>query len=256
MKNKLSKKKLKKMIFSDFADLSTEEIKALIQKEVNKEPDEIDTDYIDLCFELLSIKSNQQNAHKAKSVKPVKIILVAAMLMIAFISTITVSAQIKLNIPQKIAQLIDGDAKLDYNLKGADTTADGYALSDTDLAKELAEYGFSPITLPGKMVEENCKITKIDHQAPVDFLNIVEIKFEYNGQEGSLSLLQKTGKWDGTELAPNVQAAQMIKANGMDIFVFEYRYGCSIRYRDNLTDYYVDLDCDLDTAIQFAESIK
>ena len=39
MKRKLSKKKLKKMIDSDFTDLSTEEIKALIQKEVNKGPD-------------------------------------------------------------------------------------------------------------------------------------------------------------------------------------------------------------------------
>ena len=32
MKRKLSKKKLKKMIDSDFTDLSTEEIKALIQR--------------------------------------------------------------------------------------------------------------------------------------------------------------------------------------------------------------------------------
>ena len=56
MKRKLSKKKLKKMIDSDFTDLSKEEIKALIQKEVNKGPDKLDTDYIDLCFELLAVK--------------------------------------------------------------------------------------------------------------------------------------------------------------------------------------------------------
>lgn len=64
MKNEISKKKLKKMIASDFTDLSTEEIKALIQKEVDKGPDKLDTDYIDLCFELLSIKSNSTNAKK------------------------------------------------------------------------------------------------------------------------------------------------------------------------------------------------
>ena len=53
------------MIDSDFTDLSTEEIKALIQKEVNKGPDKLDTDYIDLCFELLAVKGNA----KGKRVK-------------------------------------------------------------------------------------------------------------------------------------------------------------------------------------------
>ncbi|MFR3418943.1 MAG: hypothetical protein ACLTSM_02645 [Eubacterium sp.] len=56
MKRKLSKKKLKKMIDSDFTDLSTEEIKALIQKEVDKGPDKLDTDYIDYRFELLLLQ--------------------------------------------------------------------------------------------------------------------------------------------------------------------------------------------------------
>ena len=45
------------MIDSDLTDLSTEEIKALIQKEVNKGPDKLDTDYIDLCFELAMLKA-------------------------------------------------------------------------------------------------------------------------------------------------------------------------------------------------------
>ena len=53
------------MIDSDFTDLSTEKIKALIQKEVDKGPDKLDTDYIDLCFELLAVKGNA----KSKRVK-------------------------------------------------------------------------------------------------------------------------------------------------------------------------------------------
>ena len=84
MKKKLSKKKLKKMIDSDFTDLSTEEIKALIQKEVDKGPDKLDTDYIDLCFELLAVKSNAKSK-RVKFKKPAKLIIIAAELTVIFI---------------------------------------------------------------------------------------------------------------------------------------------------------------------------
>lgn len=258
MKNEISKKKLKKMIASDFTDLSTEEIKALIQKEVDKGPDEIDTDYIDLCFELLSIKNNSTNAKKVKFTKSAKVLLIAATLMVVFISTITVSAQFNLNMPQKIAQLINGNAKIDYNLENADITADGYALLDSDLAKQLADYGITPVTFPEKMIKENSKITKIKLDMNEDVLKIVDIDFEYNGQKGSLYIQQiseNTGS-TGVNTVLDIKSGRMINVNGMDVLVFEQENSCSIRYKDNFTTYDIHLDCNLETAIKFAESIK
>lgn len=258
MKNEISKKKLKKMIASDFTDLSTEEIKALIQKEVDKGPDEIDTDYIDLCFELLSIKNNSTNAKKVKFTKSAKVLLIAATLMVVFISTITVSAQLNLNIPQKMAQLINGNAEIDYNLENADTTADGYVLLDTELAKQIADYGITPVTFPEKMIKENSKITKIKLDMNEDVLKIVDIDFEYNGQKGSLYIQQiseNTGS-TGVNTVLDIKSGRMINVNGMDVLVFEQENSCSIRYKDNFTTYDIHLDCNLETAIKFAESIK
>lgn len=258
MKRKLSKKKLKKMIASDFTDLSTEEIKALIQKEVDKGPGELDTDYIDLCFELLSIKNNKQKSSKVKFTKPTKVLLTAAVLMVVCISTITVSAQFNLNLPQKIAQLINGNAEIDYNLENADTTADGYALLDTDLAKQLVDYGITPVTLPEEMIKENCKITKIESISSDDISNIVSIDFDYNGQQGWAHIEQMSKEYEiaGVWNVNNIESGQMIKANGMDVLVFEQENNCSIIYKDNLTTYDISLYCDLGTAIKFAESIK
>ena len=258
MKRKLSKKKLKKMIASDFTDLSTEEIKALIQKEVDKGPDKLDTDYIDLCFELLSIKSNSTNAKKVKFTKSAKVLLIAATLMVVFISTITVSAQFNLNIPEKIVHLINGNAEIDYNLENADTTADGYALLDTDLAKQIADYGITPVTFPEEMIKENSKITKIKLDMNEDVLKIVDIDFEYNGQKGSLYIQQiseNTGS-TGVNTVLDIKSGRMINVNGMDVLVFEQENSCSIRYKDNFTTYDIHLDCNLETAIKFAESIK
>lgn len=258
MKNEISKKKLKKMIASDFTDLSTEEIKALIQKEVDKGPDKLDTDYIDLCFELLSIKSNSTNAKKVKFTKSAKVLLIAATLMVVFISTITVSAQFNLNIPEKIVHLINGNAEIDYNLENADTTADGYALLDTDLAKQIADYGITPVTFPEEMIKENSKITKIKLDMNEDVLKIVDIDFEYNGQKGSLYIQQiseNTGS-TGVNTVLDIKSGRMINVNGMDVLVFEQENSCSIRYKDNFTTYDIHLDCNLETAIKFAESIK
>lgn len=258
MKRKLSKKKLKKMIASDFTDLSTEEIKALIQKEVDKKPDEIDTDYIDLCFELLSIKNSKQKASKVKFTKPTKVLLAAAVLMVVFISTITVSAQFNLNIPQKIAQLINGNAEIDYNLENADTTADGYALLDTNLAKRIVNYGITPVTFPEEMTKENCKITKIESISSDHISNIVSIDFDYNSQQGCLTIEQMSKELEtaGVSTVMDIKSGQMINVNGMDILAFEKENSCTIIYKDNLTKYNIYIDCNLETAIKLAESIK
>lgn len=258
MKNEISKKKLKKMIASDFTDLSTEEIKALIQKEVDKGPDEIDTEYIDLCFDLLSIKNNSTNKRKIKLTKSAKSLLAAAVLIVVFISTITVSAQFNLNIPEKIVQLINGNAEIDYNLENADTTADGYALLDTDLAKQLADYGITPVTLPEEMTKENCKVIQIEDVSVDETWKIISVDFYYNNQKGWLRVEQMSEELEtaGVSTVMDIKSGQMININGMDIIMFEQDNRCSIIYKDNLTTYDINLDCNLETAIKIAESIK
>lgn len=59
MKNK--KKEIKKMIYSGFKDLSPNDIRRLIDKEISKDESEIDINYLDTCFELLELKENQVN---------------------------------------------------------------------------------------------------------------------------------------------------------------------------------------------------
>lgn len=257
MKRKLSKKKLKKMIDSDFTDLSTEEIKALIQKEVDKGPDKLDTDYIDLCFELLTVKDNAKGK-RVKFKKSAKVLLVAAALMVVFISTVTASAQFNFDIPQSIAKLIDNNAEIDYNLENADTTADGYALLDTDLAKQLADYGITPVTFPEEMTKENCKVIQIEDVSVDETWKIISVDFYYNKQKGWLRVEQMSEEFKtaGVNTVMDIKSGKMININGMDILLFEQEGSYKIKYKDNNTTYDISLDCDSETAIKVAESIK
>lgn len=257
MKKKLSKKKLKKMIDSDFTDLSTEEIKALIQKEVDKGPDKLDTDYIDLCFELLAVKSNAKSK-RVKFKKPAKLIIIAAALTVIFISTVTASAQFNFDIPQSIAKLIDNNAEIDYDLENADTTADGYALLDSDLAKQLADYGITPVTFPEEMTKENCKVIQIEDVSVDKTWKIISVDFYYNKQKGWLRVEQMSEEFEtaGVSTVMDIKSGQMTNINGMDILLFEQEGSYKIKYKDNNTTYDISLDCDSETAIKFAESIK
>ena len=259
MKNKFSKKDLEKMIFSKTTNLSKEEIKMLIDKELSKEPENIDTDYIDLCFELMSINDEQKETiAPVKSFRTKKSMMIAAAVMILLVSMMSVSA-VYFNIPQKVAEIVNGNAEIDFDLENADTTADGYKLLETDLAKELKNMGITPVAFPEAMVRKECKISKIENLTVDETLSLyADITFIYNNYNGSMLINQKTPyeEIEGVNTVMDIEAGEMINVNGMDILVFKQENNCTITYRDNLTDYTIYLECDFETAKEFAKTIN
>lgn len=251
-------------IDSKLIELTEEEIKMLIEKELSKETDQVDMDYIDLCYDVLEAKHKESAPQKSKTVKlsarrSVRAIFIAAVIVIFSMSTLTASAFV-FGIPDMIAQYRNGNAEIDYNLENASTVASGYALTDTDLAKRLAEFGISPVTLPKEMVKSYCKLTKIESRTVYEsWANIVFANFDYRGMYVDIRIEQFTKDFgiEAEITVTDIVSAQMVKANGMDILVFEQKNGwCSIIYKDNLTHYDIGLKCDFETAIKIAKSIK
>lgn len=263
---KFSEEELLRIADSGLADMSCEQIKQLIQKESQKNYEDIDTDFIDLCFDVLSIKQdrkpfNIKNVNKkVNKIKVKKILLVAAVFMIFIATTLTVSASVfHFNIPKEISSWIKGDAKTDINLKLADTTAESYLLENSDLAEELMSKGISPITFPEELIKEHSEIIKIDNTTTDKTISTnAEIEFNYNNAYGLLSVSQYANNfdWIGEMNDHNVLSAEMIKVNGMDVLIFESEKSCTIRYKDNLTIYEIYLETDFETARLFAQSIK
>lgn len=260
MKNKFSKKDLEKMIFSKTTNLSKEEIKLLIDKELSKEPENIDTDYIDLCFELMSISNEPKGTVvPIKSFRMKKSMMVAAAVMFIFVTMMSVSA-FYFNIPQKVAELVNGNAEIDFDLENADTTADGYKLLETDLAKELESFGITPVTFPEAMVRKECKISKIENLTVDETISLdANIEFTYNNNIGSLMIREfrpLDTEWTGSGTVLDVKAGEMINVNGMDVLIFEQKGTCAIMYKDKSTKYAFYIECDFETAKEFAKTIK
>lgn len=259
MKKKFSKKKLNKMIASNFTDLSSEDIKKLIEIEIAKNAEEVDTDYIDLCFKLLAIKDNQIVSINRKS-KPVKTLLIAAIVFILLVSVVTASAYVfDFSIPDFIAELIDKDAYVDINLEYANTTAENYQLTDSDLAKELEAHGITPVTFPEELLTDDCVITSIEYPQTDKTVNVVAtIFFEYHGYYGRFSTTQFSQEitWTGQSSQKDIISGQIINVNGMDILIFERKNSCSVIYMDNGTEYNIYMEGDIDTVINFIKSIE
>lgn len=263
---KFSEEELLRIADSGLADMSCEQIKQLIQKESQKNYEDINTDFIDLCFDVLSIKQDGKSLNiknvnkKVNKIRVKKILLVAAVFMIFIATTLTVSASVfHFNIPKEISSWIKGHAKTDINLKLADTTADGYLLENSNLAKELKIQGLSPVTFPEELIKESSEIIKIDNITTDKTISTdVEIEFNYNNVFGTLAVSQYTDnfEWTGEMVTHDVLSAEMIKVNGMDVLIFEQANGCTVQYKDNLTEYNIYLKSDIKSAIQFAKSIK
>ncbi len=245
--------------------MSKQELEEIIENELLKSESEMDADLIEYCLDNIKKLELSEESNKKEESKKVFFInpkmwraLVAMSVVFVFVFAITASA-FYFNIPEEIAQLINGNAELDFNLENADKTADGYALLETDLAKELESFGITPVTFPEAMVRKECKISKIENLTVDESISLdAYINFEYNGLLGRLRVEQKMpfDEIVGSTAIIDVGAGEMIRVNGMDVLVFEQDENCTIIYRDNLTDYYIHIECDFGTAKEFAKTIK
>ncbi len=260
----MTNNEFKQVLLDDSAVLSKQELEEIIENELNKSESEMDADLIEYCLDNIKKLNISEEDNKKEESKKVffinpKMWRVLVAMSVVFVFAITASA-FYFNIPEEIAQLIDGNAELDFNLENADTTADGYALLETDLAKELESFGITPVTFPEAMVRKECKISKIENITIDETISQdANIQFKYNDSVGFLTICKITNpdiEWVGSSTVMDVESGEMISINGMDVLIFEQKESCTIIYKNGFTEYNIRLECDFETAKDFAKTIK
>lgn len=260
----MTNNEFKQVLLDDSVLMSKQELEEIIENELNKSESEMDADLIEYCLDSIKKLQLSEEDNKKEESKKVffinpKMWRVLVAMSVVFVFAITASA-FYFNIPENIAQLIDGNAELDINLENADTTADGYALLETDLAKELESFGITPVTFPEALVSDECKILKTENLTVYKAISLdAHINFEYKGLLGGVLIKQfmpMDTEWTGSSTVMDVEAGEMINVNGMDVLVFEQKDNCTVTYKDGLTEYNIYLECDFETAKEFAKTIK
>ena len=259
----MTNNEFKQVLLDDTTVLSKQELEEIIEKELLKSESEMDADLIEYCLDSikkleLSKEDNKKEDRKKVFIITPKMWRVLVAMSAVFVFAITASA-FYFNIPEEIAQLINGNAELDFNLENADTTADGYALLETDLAKDLENFGITPVTFPEAMVRKECEISKIENLTTDEKISSsVYIRFVYNELPGRMRIEQKNSFEEvaGVSTVMDIKSGEMINVNGLDILIFEQEKTCTIKYKEATRTYSIYLECDFETAKEFAKTIK
>lgn len=244
-----------------------ENLNKIIDEEMEKSEEEMDTELIEYCLDKLSKleaeapdteekKGNGDSNGKHIKLKFKKVIAVAAAIAVLLVGTLSVSAVVfDVNLFDGIVELYNDYIRINFDK--TDDKAVEYQLLGTELAKELADNGFDEVLLPEAILSDEFEITKIVYESG-EYLNTANITFKYNNELGSFLIT----KYTMNELVPDVEFLNVtsnieeIKIYDVNVYCFMQDEFASINYKDDLSLYTIQIPMELDDAIKLAKTIK
>lgn len=261
--DKIDTFKLKEILEAKEMKFTKGDIISLMDAELEKAPAEMNTNLVDLCVAVLESNAVPgETKIKSKSAKRKvrvgKIILVAAIIAMLGLIAIPVGAML---VPGESSDRII-EFYSDYfkiNLR-EDVPAPANSNSD-DIVNQLIVESLDTLLLPefllGDEYERNARSQEDDLMTTiyVDFSN------ESNGISGLIMITQyKDENIMMANGSGNVPADhkyfKQIKVDETDVLIFGYDDKMYIKYLSENTDYEIFINCDFDTAVKIAESIK
>ena len=249
-------------------DRSLEEnLNRIIDEEMEKSEEEMDTELIEYCLDKLSNleaetpdteekKGNGDSNGKHIKLKFKKVIAIAAAIAILLVGTLSVSAIVfDVNLFDGIVELYNDYIRINFDK--TNDKADEYQLLGTELAKELADNGFSEVLLPEAFFSDEYNITKMEYET-FEYINSVNIMFEYKNKLGNIQI----SEYAIEEIVPDVEFLNVtsnieeIEIGNITVYCFMQNKSAAITYRDGLSVYFIQIPMNLDEAIAFAKTIK
>ena len=253
---------LKEILKVNILSLTKEEIESIMNEELEKAPEEMDTELIDMCLEILTGEPEERADEKltvspAVSEKKVKkftfkkgILVAAVIILLISIAAPAGAKFFNIDVPENILKVYEDRFSLD---------TEGESQSD-DLADILAENDLSDVVLP-KFLCADCEIR--DFQKNNDNFT-TQVVFEYidaeqkiNGKV-TLNISNDRSEFLDGELLINSQynEAEQITVNGINVIVFNKGYENFIVYFVGGIEYSIELKgTTLDRAIEIASTL-
>ena len=240
-----------------------ENFNRIIDEEMEKSEEEMDTELIEYCLDKLSKleaeepdteekKGNGDSNGKHIKLKFKKIVAIAAAIAILFVGTLSVSAVVfDVNLFDGIVELYNDYIRINFDK--TDDKADEYQLLGTELAKELADNGFDEVLLP----EAEFEIIKITYEVG-EYINSANITLEYQDELCNIDITQ----FPMEEIVPDVEFLNVtseikeIKNGNITIYCFMQGDSAAITYKDGLSVYFINIPLDLEETVDFAKTIK
>ncbi|MBR5427979.1 MAG: hypothetical protein IK118_06495 [Clostridia bacterium] len=240
------------------------ELRELLDDELNKAPEEMDTELVDLCAGLLrrEIAGAERGRPKMKRRKTAKnIALIAAILFVLFGISIPVYARyVHNNTSDRIVKFVDDHFRFD--LRNGLQNYDGTVGSMADCAAVLAEKGIDGAVLPKELISDRYPLRKVEDEYE-DLYRTVRIVFggDRSAMNGYIHMMffedaNMQKRFQQAQVGKGYQYAEQLTINGMDVLVFGSDTDSILNYANGNANYFICLEnCDFDAGLSFARSI-
>ncbi len=260
----MNSKDIIQFLKSEPLSFTYEEIEQMMDEELSKAPEKMDTDFVDLCAKVLNkaySESIEKESIKCKRIKFPKIMAIVVIIAVVLGIAVPVSAKyINNNTSDAIIKFCEDHFSVD--LKNGTTKADKHLDEDTELVGKLKDGGFDYVILPSALLNDYTYTVNIAESD--SFLSAL---ISFDALDSDIRISTAISKYKnnciGTLLdkeysvSEKYDSAKQLTINGMDIFVFGNKEYSTITYVDKDTFYDFQLmNCKFDAAIEIAESIK
>lgn len=246
---------LKEILKTKSVELSLRDIEQLMDEELEKSPEEMDTELVDLCLECLHSEPQKQvtnNIPKKKKVTIKKILLIAAAITVFAAFLVPASAD-KYSIDVSPFTLVE---KIGNRLKITAREPKDFILSD-----ELSNVGIDPKNLPDFLFDENCIITDFTTRV-INGDGHIKIIFEMTDSEMSgyvnIRVAEKFNEeaYITFNITETFTYIKEMYVNEIRIFVFSNDMDSMIKYCTGDKVFSIQLsECDYEKALQIANLI-
>lgn len=277
----MTKETLIKILSEKSMPFSEKEIHEMLDAELEKDPAEMDTDFVDLCLDVLDGKygegyyvedndnddNNSDNADKdtdtdngaedkkdkpnKKRIKFGKALLIAAVVTATLACSITAGA--------KLVQINASDDTVTYNGDHFSINLNGKDAENTveDIVQTLTEDGIENVVLPSAILNDDYTINNYNNSE-----NNINFSFDSNNTDiyGTVNINIYNDKFSFSsgqfDISDEYYSVKEIELNNTNILVLQSDKLFTIMYLINNNEYTITLhNCDSDIAIEIAETI-
>ncbi len=253
---------LKEVLKVKALSFTKEEIESIMDEELEKAPEEMDAELIDMCLDILTVErkekadeniidSSEKTDKKVKMINLKKGLLVAAIITILITIAIPVGAKIfDIDIPESMLKVYDDYFKL--NLSGEK--------QNENLDLLLAENDIKDAVLP-RFLFVDCKITDFKS---FDEEDSRQVDFKYDDEKQDLNgtvTIKYSGQYseffDGEALVDRQrEKIKSVVVNGIDVVIFNKNDRCIMVYCVDETEYSIELfGTTIEKALEIAETL-
>ena len=232
--------------------LTKSEIERTLDEELTK--DDPDTDLIGYCLDALDEMNRTTRVPlKIKRFSVRTAAAIAAIILVLFCGATATAAFLNVDLFDPLVKLYNDRIRIGHNGVSADET---YALSETPLAKALAENGIAPVLLPKALTDGTYTVDSVQYEK-TELIQSANIRFSSSKTEGTLviSVYADDAALPVTDYA-GAEDAVALQTDRITCYLFAQEGHMIIDFSDGQTVYSVVMNADRETAAAFAQTIQ